>query len=485
MRILSWAALAVLLGAGPARAQPVLTAQGGVLFSSAAVQSVAASTGSYQMFFVRDGWQVLSATSTDLATWREQSGARLATSTVVTAFDASSITSCGLLPSTSSATGFQRLYYVGVSSGGLYSIMSATSTDGRTWGKETGYRIRLTSGTTFLNSPKPVPLSGSGVRLYFVADSSGTNSPANYRVYSASSPDGGLTWSVEGMVIDDRAWAVAPAVLTDGRLRLHYSSYVGGSSTPTVVKSAVSTDGTLLTREPAASLSTTAPSGLWDLAAHRSTETYRWKLWESYTDGVSTAPAVSSATTLTPYPVSVSPGTVLKNAGGTSFTLTGEVLSPGVAIEFVQGAASVAWTGVVGASDLQATGTANLFGKSVGFWDARATNSDTRSGTAANVLLVDVQGGTVSIVDNLFRPAQGGRATISVTVFEAGRLTARLYTVGGALVATLYDGDVAEGGTAFTWNGATAAGGTVASGVYLLRVSGPKTNVTEKIVVIK
>ncbi len=91
----------------------------------------------------------------------------------------------------------------------------------------------------------------------------------------------------------------------------------------------------------------------------------------------------------------------------------------------------------------------------------------------------------MTILDNLFRPAQGGKATISVALFDTGQLTARLYTVNGTLVSTLFDGVVSEPGTTFTWNGTNGAGATVASGLYLLRVTGPKVRTTEKIVVIK
>ncbi|MCX5788444.1 MAG: sialidase family protein [Elusimicrobia bacterium] len=306
----AWAFLGFLLGAAPAAAQPAFTPQGGMLFSSASVQEVAASTGAYHMFFVRDGFQILSATSTDLDVWKQQSGIRLSTSAVLTDPDRSSITSCGILPSTSPATGLQRLFYVGVSSGGLYSVLSATATDGRLFSKEPGIRLQLTGGTSFLNSPKPVALSSGSLRLYFVADSSGTNDPATYRVFSASSTDGGLTWRVEGKIIDDRAFEVSPAALSDGRLRLYYTSYAAGASTPTVLKSAISHDGVNFTQEARSSLSTSAPCGLWDIAVARSTDVYRWRLFASYTDALSSHTFISTAATVTPYPVSVSPSSV-------------------------------------------------------------------------------------------------------------------------------------------------------------------------------
>ncbi|MCX5788443.1 MAG: hypothetical protein NTX64_08095 [Elusimicrobia bacterium] len=113
------------------------------------------------------------------------------------------------------------------------------------------------------------------------------------------------------------------------------------------------------------------------------------------------------------------------------------------------------------------------------------TNSGGAVGTVTGALFINVAPGSVSIKDNLFRPVQGGRATINLTTFDAGRVTARLYTVAGAFVATLFDADVPKGGTQFQWNGSNSAGAPVASGLYLLRVTGPKIHVTEKIVVVK
>lgn len=479
--------LAGLALARPASAQPVLTAHGGTIFSSAAAQEVATTTGTdaYQMFLVRDGYQILSATSPDMASWSLQSGVRLSTSPDVAALDYSSITSCGVIASTAT-NGFQRLYYVGISSAGFYAIASATSTDGLDWGKETGFSpIRVSNGRGFLNSPKPLVVSSSVRRLFYVADSAGGNTPSNYRIYSASSTDGGLTWTAEGQVLSDQAYAVSPVTLTDGRFRLYYTSYSGAVSTPTLLLSAISADGRTFTKESGTSLSTTAPSGLWDVAVVRSTESFRWRLYSTYNDSISSVPFVSSATTLTPYITSVSPAMVFKNAGPTAFTLNGEVLSPNLAIAFNQATSTIAWTSVSRTNDLQASGTADPTGRALGNWNAVVTNADGRQGTGLNVLLIDVPPGSVTITDNLFRPTQGGRASIALQVFDTGRATARLYTIDGAFIATLFDGVISDPGTTFTWNGTNGAGATVASGVYLLKVKGPKINSTEKIVVIK
>ena len=135
--------------------------------------------------------------------------------------------------------------------------------------------------------------------------------------------------------------------------------------------------------------------------------------------------------------------------------------------------------------DLTITGSFNPFGQPNGLWDAVVTNSDGQSGTLRRPLTIDVPPGEVSILDNLFRPLKGGTAKITVKLFQAGNVTARLYTANGGLVATLYDGPAPVGNTTFTWPGKTSLGNMVASGVYLLRLTGPAIDTTERIVVIK
>ena len=69
--------------------------------------------------------------------------------------------------------------------------------------------------------------------------------------------------------------------------------------------------------------------------------------------------------------------------------------------------------------------------------------------------------------------------------FNDGPLSVKLYTPTGGLVKTLYDSYAPSGTTTLFWDGTTAAGHTVASGLYLLRTVGQKIDSSEKIVVIK
>jgi flagellar hook assembly protein FlgD len=61
----------------------------------------------------------------------------------------------------------------------------------------------------------------------------------------------------------------------------------------------------------------------------------------------------------------------------------------------------------------------------------------------------------------------------------------KLYTLNGTLVCTLFDGDVPAGEGSVDWFGNNSAGNRVASGVYLVNMSGPGINKTQKIVVVK
>jgi rhodanese-related sulfurtransferase len=67
---------------------------------------------------------------------------------------------------------------------------------------------------------------------------------------------------------------------------------------------------------------------------------------------------------------------------------------------------------------------------------------------------------------NPFNP----RTTVRLDLPAAGPATVRVYDLAGRLVRTLASGHLAAGRQAFVWNGDDAAGRTVASGVYAVRV---------------
>ncbi|MBI5629406.1 MAG: PepSY domain-containing protein [Elusimicrobia bacterium] len=87
--------------------------------------------------------------------------------------------------------------------------------------------------------------------------------------------------------------------------------------------------------------------------------------------------------------------------------------------------------------------------------------------------------------NNVFNPARGEKTTIKYEVQSPGKVTLRLYTLGGTLVSTLFDGEVPAGKGSVDWNGTNYSGTVVASGIYLLRMTGPGFSKTQKVAVVK
>lgn len=484
LRLMLWAGLSVLMPARARAAAPDFTPGNQVLLTSAAPQAVVAISGGFRLYYVQDGFRVMSATTTDQAAWSTQSGTRVSTGAIAD-LDASSITSCGVYITTDATVGM-RMFYVGISTAGRYSVLSATSTDGLTWSKESGTRLQVNGGLGFVESPKPIPIAGGGLRLFYVADSAGGNNPTNYRIFSASSTDGGRTFQAEGQVLSDRAFQVAVSTLTDGRTRIHYSAPLGAATTATQVLSAVSTNGLAFSGDGGVRLSTLAANAsLTHPVVFRATETFRWRMLSSYTPSGSSTPYASSALTMTPLVTTMDPSVMLKSQSSTQFTLTGEVFAPSASVTFTIGSDTMTAFNLTRPDDQTLTGFVDPFGKALGHWYAVAANPDGGTGALFQALFIDVAPGSLTILDNLFRPLRGQTAKITAKVFGSGRLTLKLYTLNGGLVATLMDHEVSEGDHNVTWAGRTSAGNLVASGVYFLRATGPKLDVTEKIVVIK
>lgn len=487
------ALLPALLGfalcfAAPERAGAVLTFtdQNVVLVSSMVPLSVVPiSTGGYRMYLSSGGYQILSATSTDMVDWTLEGGVRLATSSTA-GLDSSSITACGVIFSTSPNTDL-RMFYVGVSSVGFYSILSATSADGLVWFKESTVTLQVNGGLGFIDSPAPIRFDTTAMRLFYIADNTGINDSDNYRIFSASSTDNGVTFVEEGEVLSGKqAFQVSVTTLTDARTRIYYSAPLSGGTTVSTVVSAASTNGLTFSTESDVRLSTTPTlASLTHPVVMRSTETFRWRMFFAYTPGSSTIPYTSRAITLHPAITNIDPSSVLKTGTNISVTITGEMFSTSPSATFTIGTATMNVTGITRTNNLELKGTINPFGQNTGMWDLNVSNADGNAGYLASALNILVPPGEVTIVDNLFRPRTGGSAQVTVKTFETGRIVIKLYSSEGGLIQTLLDEELAEGSHQVSWNGRTSIGNTVASGVYLLSVEGPATKTIERIVVIK
>ncbi|MFA5139466.1 MAG: hypothetical protein WC728_09565 [Elusimicrobiota bacterium] len=87
--------------------------------------------------------------------------------------------------------------------------------------------------------------------------------------------------------------------------------------------------------------------------------------------------------------------------------------------------------------------------------------------------------------NNVFNPAVGEKATFKYELMEAGPTTLRLYTLSGALVATLVDGYQPAGSGSVDWYGKNLSDHAVASGIYLLHLEAPGVSETKKVIVVK
>ncbi|MBI4051041.1 MAG: hypothetical protein HY400_00895, partial [Elusimicrobia bacterium] len=476
-RIVGACLLYLLAAHSVSSAAPAFELESGIRLSSGTPQQILAIGGGVsRMYFVRDKFQVLSATSSNKIDWVEESGVRLSTSPAPSV-DASSITACAVF--SLNAGGF-RMVYSAVSSTGAYSILSATSTDGLAWFKESGFRLHFNGGLTYLASPRVFKASSSLLRMYYVQDSAGGNSPSNYVVQSASSTDEGLNWSVEGTRLSTPTAEVSVSTLTNGNYRMFYSQLQSATTVSLQILSAVSSDGLTFTFDSLI-LSTSSASGQVGFpVVERSTETFRWRLYYAFTPSGSTIPVVNSALTTKVAATSFSPLTTLTTTATTAFTLTGEIFGATPTVRMVQGVNSITATGVVTQTDMQLTGNFYTLNAPKGLWDIVVTNPDGSSATLSNNLLVDVPAGIVGVTDNLFRPRLSQQAQIDVTTFDSGRVTLKIYTSNGELVTTLLDEEKPTGSFSVFWNGKTSLGNTVASGVYILHASGPKLNDTKK-----
>jgi hypothetical protein len=169
------------------------------------------------------------------------------------------------------------------------------------------------------------------------------------------------------------------------------------------------------------------------------------------------------------------------------FSLKGEVFDTAAVTTFLKmaGQANIVGAGIVRTDDQNITVTYNTQNQSLGFWDAVVTNGNGLTSTVTGAVFIDFQGGTVNLTDNLFRPLLGTTMKIKITIFTPGQVSVRLYTLNGELVNNLFSGYMPAGTNNLTWDAKTGHGATVASGVYLLKVTGPKLDTINKVVVIK
>ena len=510
-------ALLLLALAAPAQAEPVFVKEAGVRLSSAVLsgavnippdpntplQIVNSVT---RFYYIRGSTAVYSAvTNGGGQSFVDDAGVRLSTMTPPV-LAISSITGLSILPLNPVPGGGYRMVYTAVSTsaaGDVYNVFSATSADGLAWANDAGARI--SGGGNFLGSPSLIKLGTEPTtqwRLYYIQNS-GAKTPANYRIFSALSSDQGQNFAAASQLanLNGQVGEVAAVKRTDNSIRLFYTAPLTSQTTNSTLLSALTVsgdvNGIVFAQESVSPprLSTDPAAGfLSNPYVVRSTDTWRWKLYYNYTPfaaAVSTAD-VFSASEYAPAPASMTPNSVLRTASALTFTVAGDGFSGGASggttptLQLSQGGVTVNPVGsVTRNSDQSLSADFNMNSQALGFWDLTVTNDNGSAGILTNALKIDFAPGTVRLTDNLLRPRNGRPTTIDVMTFNGGQLTAKLYTTTGGFVKTLWDSYAPAGTTTLSWDGTTAAGHTVASGVYLLRTVGQKIDSSEKIVVIK
>ena len=509
-------AAVLLLSAGAlrARATPAFTPEGTAFFSSTTVQSFAPSVSGtlcypssascypLRMFMIpqSSGNVVTSATSLDGVTWTQDASSGWLSTTTLPSIVASSITAASVLPR--SGGGFD-MFYSAVSTsiaGNLYAIYTATSADGLSWANATTAAapaasaapvIRLNAGLSYVGSPRVVVIPGPALRMYLTANTDAAADRGNRRVFTSSSTDGGVSWSVPSVLPSTVAYEVGASQLTDGRVRLYYASPVSGQSSATVVSSMISADatGTSFTAESGSILSTAATTGSLDFPVPvRSTDSFRWRLYYDLTPAGASTGTIASALTGAPAPTGVSPASDYNTVAAAPLTVRGEIFSSGAPSFLLRttGEPDIVATGVTRVSDESLTGTINTVAQAPGLRDLVVTNADGTSTTLANAFTITFPPGSASLLDNLISPRSGTTATkIAVTVYNAGNTTVKIFTVDGRHVTTIYDGPQAAGVLNLTWNGTFANGSPAPSGLYVVHVTGQNLDTRLKIVVIR
>ncbi|MFN0117928.1 MAG: FlgD immunoglobulin-like domain containing protein [Elusimicrobiota bacterium] len=465
------------------QATPNFSSSQTILLSSALPQVVDISTSPKRLYFIRDNFQIKSATSTDGVTWGERAVPNVSTATLPL-LGVSTFTGCTLLPL---AGGGYRMLYSAFTSSSTWAIFSATSSDGLSWGNEVGERIA--GSTAYLGSPRLNLLSNGNWRLYYIKDMNTGNDLTDRTIYTSLSSDEGATWGAVSIVHSQNAIELALSTRTDQRVRLFYTQPLTSETTASVVVSALSTDsnGTSFSSESNTRFSTSSLTGsLESLVVFRDTETFRYRALFGFRIITSTNTHMYTAMTSSPDAQGLSPSSVVRTDPSGSFTISGEIFAstPTVVLS-KSGQTDITGTSVVRNSDQSLTATFDTNSKELGNWNLVLTNPDGKSSTVSNALTITFLPGQVSFLDNLLRLKNVSQTTITVQIFEAGQVRLSLFTLDGKLINTIFEGDAPIGTTNYTWDGKTAQGNTVASGTYLLEIVGPKLNKVEKIVVVR
>lgn len=479
-RLIAALALAAALVAPGAAAPSFSSKEAGVRVSSAVIQAATGAFPALRLYYIRGSTAVYSATTTDGITLTEDPDVRLSTSTQP-ALDIAISSITGLAIQPLNAGGFRMLYSV-IGSTGAYRIYTATSADGLAWANSTGTAVD--AGTNVVGSPAVVTLASGDWRLFAVQ---GTTT-----VFTALSTNEGRNFGSTSTILSAAVGQIAAAKLTNNNVRLYYTAPPAvGVTTNTQVLSALSSNAlaTAFALETGVRLST--GSGLGSISnpfVVRSTEAWRWRMYYDFKpfSVFASTSDVYSATADAPDVQTITPNIVLRTTPAPGFTITGEIFDPAPTASLSQGGQpNIAGAGVARIDDQTINVTFDTQNKNLGLWDLTVTNPTAQYGVLISALLVDFAGGDVRLTDNLLRPRDGTRTRFDVTTNNDGNVSIKVFTLDGRLVTTLFDGFASAGTTTAFWDGRASDGRFAASGVYVVRVKGPKVDAYNKVVLIK
>lgn len=161
---------------------------------------------------------------------------------------------------------------------------------------------------------------------------------------------------------------------------------------------------------------------------------------------------------------------------------------PGQAGDYLLFVSSVNALGQISGQVKVATGFGQRF-PAVGSVELEVFGYDVQGSTISlglsNPINLTAADSDVKVYNNVMNPLKGDKATVRYDVQSAGHVSVRLYTLNGTFIETLFDNDVPAGKGAVDWDGHNFAGSVVASGIYLVHISGPGLSKTAKIAVVK
>lgn len=439
------------------------------------------------MYFVRD-YVVRTATSSNQLDWFETNTVALSSTTPSVLGTTAPITGCSVLPT--NAGTYMMAYSVGVGTG-PFGIFMATSTDGSSFGVPSiSTVIYISTGANFTGSPKLLELTNGNWRLYYAQDIVIGNPLRG--VYTSLSSDEGVSWSTPTL-ISNTYEGVTISTLTKQNVRLFVTGPPDSSTTTaSVLYSALSPAGVSdsFFDESGVRLTTSTSDGSISnpvVIRSSSTDSFRYRVFYNFTAAQSTIPAsIFSAVTSTPDPQVASPSEVTNAASATTIQITGEIFSSTPTVKLsLAGQSDIIGTSVSRVNDQTISFQVDPSGAALGAWDVVVTNEDGVSGTLTGGFTVTFPSGNVVLTDNLLRPRENKPANVTVTIFVDGTVAIRIYTIDGQLVRTLYDGNASAGPLTKSWDATNDQGRGVASGVYVVKVTGPKVDDMKKIVVIR